>query len=117
VVNAGYVEDGELPRYYAMADLFVFPSLLEGFGLPIAEALACGTPVVTTEAGSSPEVAGPGGLVVPPRASLELAAAITTLRDDAGLRRTLALQGERWVRERFDRGRMVRETLAAYQAA
>ncbi len=61
VIECGYVADGALPAYYNLADVFVFPSLLEGFGLPLAEALACGTPVVATLGSASPEVVGLGG--------------------------------------------------------
>jgi glycosyltransferase involved in cell wall biosynthesis len=62
----GFVPDDDLPALYNLADLFVFPSLYEGFGLPPLEAMACGTPVVTTNVSSLPEVVGGAGLMVPP---------------------------------------------------
>ena len=114
VIEVGYVPDKELPRYYALADLFVFPTLLEGFGLPLAEALACGTPIVTTGAGSSPEVVGPGGHIVPPRDPVALAEAINRLLADANLRQRLGESGREWVLSRFDRGRMIQNNLGVY---
>ena len=66
VTFTGYVEDEHLPALYAGADLFAFPSLYEGFGLPVLEAMACGTPVVTSNASSLPEVAGDAAILVDP---------------------------------------------------
>lgn len=117
VIVRGYVADEELPQYYSMADVFVFPSLLEGFGLPLAEALACGTPVVATQGSAVPEVVGPGGRLVPPRDPEALAAALRVLAADASLRRHLGNEGRKWVLGRFDQRRMVRETAEAYRDA
>ncbi len=114
VIEAGYVPDEDLPGYYAMADLFIFPSLLEGFGLPLAESLACGIPAVTTIAGSSPEVIGPGGRIVPPRDPIALADAINELLADADLRRELGHAGREWVLSRFDQSRMIQDNLEVY---
>jgi glycosyltransferase involved in cell wall biosynthesis len=114
-IELGYVSDAELPAYYALADLFVFPSLLEGFGLPIAEALACETPVVTTRAESIPEVIGPGGRIVPPRDVDALAEAIAELAGDMALRRRLGRAGRQWVLAHFNQRRMVERYLAAYE--
>ena len=58
VIRPGYVEDDDLPAFYAAGDLFVFPSLYEGFGLPVLEALACGAPVLASNRSSIPEVGG-----------------------------------------------------------
>lgn len=114
IIEAGYVPDEELPAYYTMADIFVFPTLLEGFGLPLAEALACGTPAITTNAGSSPEIIGPGGRIVPPRDPVALATAINELLADFRLRRNLGQAGREWVLSHFDQNRMIQESLAAY---
>jgi len=115
VMEIGYVPDDELPCYYALADLFVFPTLLEGFGLPLAEALACGTPAVTTDAGSSPEVVGPGGRIVPSRDPVALAGAINALLADADLRLQLGRAGREWVLSRFDQQRMIEGNLRVYE--
>jgi len=114
VILVGQVPDADLPRYYAMADLFVFPSLLEGFGLPLAEALACGLPVVTTQGSAAPEVVGPGGLLVPPGDSLALEEAIRRLQGDPKLRHHLGTEGRRWVLDRFSMDRMVLDTVEQY---
>ncbi|RYE92911.1 MAG: glycosyltransferase family 1 protein, partial [Oxalobacteraceae bacterium] len=62
----GYIHDEDLPSLYAMAELFLFPSISEGFGLPIIEAMACGTPVITSDRTAMPEVAGSSALLVDP---------------------------------------------------
>jgi glycosyltransferase involved in cell wall biosynthesis len=90
VREVGSVADDEIPAYLALADLVVLPSLLEGFGLPALEALACGTPVVATTAGSLPEVVGPCGMLVPPRNTAALVSAITDLLADEPRRQQLA---------------------------
>jgi len=115
MVTLGYVPDEDLPSYYTMADLFVTPSLLEGFGLPIAEALACGTPVITTSAGACAEVAGPGGLVVPPMDAEALTVAISSLLDQPERRRTMAQLGQVWVRRNLSAETMVHGHLKVYQ--
>jgi len=83
----GHVGHDELAALYRSAEAFVFPSLFEGFGLPVVEAMASGTPVVTTTAGSLPEVAGDAAVLVPPGDPEALAAGIeTALRDGPSLR-------------------------------
>jgi glycosyltransferase involved in cell wall biosynthesis len=66
VVFPGYIDDADLPAVYAGATLFVYPSLYEGFGLPVLEAMACGAPVVCSNAASLPEVVGDAGILVDP---------------------------------------------------
>ncbi|HIP90277.1 MAG TPA: glycosyltransferase family 1 protein, partial [Candidatus Nanopusillus sp.] len=66
VIFTGYVPDEDLPTLYNAADLFVYPSLYEGFGLPPLEAMACGTPVITSNTSSLPEVVGDAGIMVDP---------------------------------------------------
>lgn len=75
----GFVPDDDLPDYYRSADVFVFPSLLEGFGMVLVEAMASGLPVVSTTATAIPEVVDNAGLLVPPRDQSELATAVSTL--------------------------------------
>jgi glycosyltransferase involved in cell wall biosynthesis len=76
LVMTGYVSDDELVRLYSAAACFVFPSFAEGFGFPVLEAMACGTPVVTSDRTSLPEVAGDAALLVDPSSAEALAAAI-----------------------------------------
>jgi len=117
VLKVGYVPDEELPFYYSLADLFVFPTLLEGFGLPLAEALACGTPVITTHAqGASAETAGPGALTVPPRDAHALARAVNDLLTHEVKRRHLAEEGQTWARRRYDQRAMVATYIRLYEA-
>jgi len=116
VIEIGYALDEELPVYYSLADLLVFPTLLEGFGIPLVEALACGTPVVTTEhTGASAETAGPGALTVPPHNAAALAEAINHLLRDEALRQRLASDGQDWARQRYDQHRMIADYLAVYE--
>lgn len=72
----GFVEDEDLPCWYSAADCFAFPSLYEGFGLPVLEAMACGVPVVTSNVSSLPEVAGEAALLVDPSDEAQIAAGI-----------------------------------------
>ena len=76
---AGYVPRDEQPLWYNSAQVFVYPSAYEGFGLPVLEAMACGTPVITTTVSSLPEVAGDAGVLTTPGDSSELASALIEL--------------------------------------
>lgn len=90
-----YVPDEELVHLYNGALALVFPSLEEGFGLPAVEAMACGTPVIASNAGSLPETVGEGGLFFDPRAAEELEAALLRVLDDEDLRRELSARALR----------------------
>ncbi|MBC8076851.1 MAG: glycosyltransferase family 4 protein, partial [Chloroflexales bacterium] len=81
----GYLEHDELPLWYAAATAFVFPSLWEGFGIPPLEAMACGTPVIASNAASLPEVVGDAGILVAPTDVDALAAALRRVLRDAEL--------------------------------
>jgi len=116
VLEAGYVADEELPEYYSLADVFVFPSLLEGFGLPVVEAMACGTPVIAARTSSLPEVVGDAGILVPAMDAAALAKALSTVLGDENLRGELARRGLERVRRLFGAERMVTGTLRVYQA-
>ncbi|MBN1953808.1 MAG: glycosyltransferase family 4 protein [Anaerolineae bacterium] len=111
----GYVPDADLLLYYAAADLFVLPTLLEGFGIPLVEAMAAGLPVVTTTGGSAGEVAGEGGLAVPPGDGAALAAALERVLNDPGLAEQLARAGQSRARTLFDESRTAAEIEAVYQ--
>ncbi|WP_298403996.1 glycosyltransferase family 1 protein [uncultured Chloroflexus sp.] len=89
----GYVADADLPALLAGALAFVFPSLYEGFGLPVLEAMACGAPVITSTISSLPEVAGDAALLVDPLDTNAIAAAIVRMHDDTALRTDLRQRG------------------------
>jgi glycosyltransferase involved in cell wall biosynthesis len=93
VIFTGYVEDQDKPALLSGALAYVFPSLYEGFGLPILEAMACGTPVLTSNISSCPEVAGEAALLVDPHNTDEIAAGLTKLITDSNLRRQLVERG------------------------
>jgi glycosyltransferase involved in cell wall biosynthesis len=96
VCFTGYVADTDLPMLYTLADLFVFPSLYEGFGLPPLEAMACETPVVTSNVSSLPEAVGDAALLVDPLDVDALAAAIERAMVDISLRHHLIQRGLQW---------------------
>jgi glycosyltransferase involved in cell wall biosynthesis len=95
VVLLGRVDQERLVRLLQAATCFVYPSLYEGFGLPPAEALACGVPVVATHGGSLPEVLGDAALLVDPHEPAELAAAIGRALREPGLAAELSARGPR----------------------
>ncbi|NDF95972.1 MAG: glycosyltransferase family 1 protein, partial [Proteobacteria bacterium] len=89
----GYVSRAEQPLWYSASDVFVYPSQYEGFGLPVLEALACGTPVVTSATSSLPEVVGAAGLTVNPGDERALADAIASVVTDPVLASSLRRAG------------------------
>jgi len=108
------VPRSDLAAIYSLAQALVFPSFYEGFGLPVVEAMACGTPVVTSSTSSLPEVAGDAALLVDPEDHAAIAHAILRLVTDAALRIELAGRGlER--ASAFGQDRTVRETVAVYE--
>jgi len=115
VMEIGYVDDQEMPYYYSLADLYVHPSLLEGFGLPLTEAMACGTPVVATRVGAVPEVVGDCGVLVPPRNADILAKAVNTLLTDDSLRQELGKKARVRVERLFNEELMIEKYLEFYE--
>jgi len=93
VLFPGYVADTDLPAIYSAAAAFAFPSLYEGFGFPVLEAMACGTPVVCSNVSSLPEVAGEAALQVSPEDVNALTAALSRLLADPALRTDLIARG------------------------
>lgn len=90
---AGYIPQEDLPIVYNLASLFVYPSLYEGFGLPVLEAMACGVPVIATSVSSLPEVAGEAGLLVPPGDETALTQAMQAVLTDPDVRQRLTEKG------------------------
>ena len=95
----GYVSRVELDRLYRRARIFAFPSLDEGFGMPVLEAMAHGTPVVTSKSSAMPEVAGDAALLVDPHDTDAIATALNCLANDPSLRDDLGQRGVRRARE------------------
>lgn len=110
----GYLTDAQLVEAYRTADLLVLPSYYEGFGLPVVEAMACGTPVVCSNRGSLPEVAGDAALVVDPDLPGALADALVRGLTDDDLRTRLRQAGLRRARE-YSWDRTARQTMQVYE--
>ncbi len=112
----GYIPQDELSLWYNAATLFVYPSFFEGFGLPVLEAMACGTPVITSTSSSLPEVAGTDGAasLVDPGDDKILAQAMARLSGDPDLRATMAERGLARA-AKFGWENTARETVAVYR--
>lgn len=112
----GYAAAADLPLWYAAAEALVFPSLYEGFGFPLVEAMACGTPVLSSTASCLPEVAGEAGLLFDPFDRAAMAAAMGQVAGDADLREELRRHGLARA-ARFTWAATARAVLAAYADA
>jgi glycosyltransferase involved in cell wall biosynthesis len=115
VIFAGYAADDDLRALYCCADCLAYPSLYEGFGLPPAEAMACGCPVIAGNTSSLPEVVGDAGLLVDPKNQDAWSEALVCLLTDARLRETLAQKGLRQVK-RFSWITAAQKTLLVYRS-
>jgi len=91
----GYLSETEIAAWYARARIFAFPSLDEGFGMPLIEAMAAGVPIVSGHRSALPEVAADAALLVDPSSDDEIASALTLLSKDDALRERLAALGKR----------------------
>ncbi len=111
----GYAPDADLPALYNLADLFVFPSHYEGFGLPVLEALACGVATLCTDTSSLPEIAGDAAMLIPTDDHDALAAGLIRLLTDADARAELARRGPAQA-ARFTWDAAARKLWDAYQA-
>jgi glycosyltransferase involved in cell wall biosynthesis len=111
----GYIDEEDLPLWYAAATVFVFPSIYEGFGMPPLEAMACGTPVLTSNSSSLPEVVGDAGLMAEPTDVDALAAALLRLLHDTDLRHDLRERGLQRA-QAFSWRTTAERTLEAYEA-
>jgi glycosyltransferase involved in cell wall biosynthesis len=112
----GVVDDADLPALYAGADAFLYPTLYEGFGLPVVEAMACGTPVLTSSNSALQEIAGGHALLVDPMDVDAIAGGIVLLATDASARAEYSELGRRRALD-FSWDRTAAKTLAVYEAA
>lgn len=112
----GFVEHEEMPRHYQQADLFVLPSRRESFGLVLAEAMACGLPVVATTAGAIPEVVEDGvtGVLVPPDDPEALASAVVSLLSNRPRMQAMGTAGAQRVRQRFTWDKVAQRVVEGY---
>jgi glycosyltransferase involved in cell wall biosynthesis len=110
----GPIAEPDLPALYSGALLFVFPSLYEGFGLPVVEAMACGTAVACSNLSSLPEVAGEAAYLFDPRDPAAIAAALRDLLQEPARREALQAAGKERAR-RFSWQRTAQETIALYR--
>ncbi len=112
----GYVPDPDLPGLYAAAQALLFPSLYEGFGIPLLEAFACGTPVISSDVSAIPEVAGDAALLVDPRDEAAITEALVRVLSDQELCEELAARGRARLGQ-FDWLETARRTVAGYARA
>ncbi|MGK7874695.1 MAG: glycosyltransferase family 4 protein [Xenococcaceae cyanobacterium] len=116
IIFTGYVPDEDLSAIYSSATAFVYPSLYEGFGLPPLEAMQCGTPVITSNTSSLPEVVGDAGIMIDPKQEDELCQALLKVINNSDLRATLAQKSiER--ASQFSWARCAEETVRVYRLA
>lgn len=116
VLFPGHIPRTELPLWYNVAELFVYPSLYEGFGLSPLEAMACGTPAIASNTSSLPEVMGEAGILVDPLDVEALAGAMSRVLSDKALRQAMGEQG--LIRAKgFSWSRTAHETVEVYQRA
>ena len=116
VVVTGRISEEDKPLLYSAATAFVFPSLYEGFGLPVLEAMACGTPVITSNVSALPEVAGDAALLVDPTSVEAIAGAMVRVMNEPGLREELRAKGLQRTRQ-FDWEASAARTLDIYRQA
>lgn len=115
IIEVGYVPDELMPYFYSLADVYVTTSLLEGFGLPIAEALSCETPVIALESGATEEILGPGGVLLPEIEITSLANSIQRLITDNQLRKRLGEAGRDHIIKKFNKENLLRNVIKVYE--
>ena len=115
VIFPGFVPFEDLPIFYNAAEVFVFPSFFEGFGLPVVESMASGVPTITSFGSSLEEVAGDGALLIDPRDTESITDALGKVLGDTDLQRDLAVRGLRRS-EKFTTGNLAEKALAVYRS-
>jgi glycosyltransferase involved in cell wall biosynthesis len=116
IVFTGYLEEAALAALYRTCSAFVYPSLYEGFGLPVLEAMACGAPVITSNVSSLPEVAGDGAMLVDPYSVKQIAEGLAAVLTNADLRESLRERGRRRAAH-FSWEKTAQMTVEAYRQA
>jgi MMP alpha-(1->4)-mannosyltransferase len=111
----GRIDNGEFVQHYARATVAVVPSVYEGFGLPVGEAMACGVPVISTTGGALPEVAGDAAILVPPADPMALVRAVREVLENPGHAQELGMAGYRRVQTHFTWQKAAEKTIAAYR--
>jgi glycosyltransferase involved in cell wall biosynthesis len=115
IIHTGHVPDEDLPVFYSGADVLAYPSLFEGFGLPVLEAMACGTPVVTSNVTALPEVAGGAAEIVDPHRVEDIARGLHAVLGSSSHSEELRRRGYERVK-RFSWAATAKKTLAVYGA-
>jgi len=116
IIFTGYLDNVVLAALYRKCAVFVYPSLYEGFGLPVLEAMACGAPVITSNLSSLPEITGDAALLVDPYSVEQISTAISRVLNNNALREDLIFLGSRQA-SRYSWKRTAQETLAVYEKA
>jgi glycosyltransferase involved in cell wall biosynthesis len=115
VIFPGFVPFHDLPIFYNAAEVFVFPSFFEGFGLPVVESMASGVPTITSYGSSLEEIAGDGALLIDPGDTRSIADALGKVLGDPGLQRALTARGLKRS-EKFSAGNLAEKALAVYRS-
>jgi glycosyltransferase involved in cell wall biosynthesis len=114
IIITGYVSDEDLPVLYQMSQLFLFPSLREGFGIPIIEAMACGVPVITSNTSSMPEVAGDAGHLIDPNKTDDIYKGMLKIMSDHTYKNELIQRGLKRSKQ-FSWNKMASQVLEQYE--
>jgi glycosyltransferase involved in cell wall biosynthesis len=116
ITFTGYVPFDDLPALYSLAEIFVFPSVYEGFGLPVIEAMACGAPMIASRATAVGETAGDAALLVDPEDTADIAGALDRVLTDRALAAELIRRGKTRAAS-FTRESMTRGLVASWRRA
>lgn len=116
IKHLGYVEEHDLPALYSAATIFIYPSFYEGFGLPVLEAMSCGTPVITSNTSSMPEIGGDAALYFDPTKTNQLEDLLLLLINNADLRENLRSKGLVQAKK-YSWEKTAKETLRIYEEA